>query len=134
MPEGEPEDPVAFQARYFGAWDAADLEATAACLDEAFSGSFAGPGAGPAEVLDRAGALERIGPFFARVALEAPRWRRTGLFWLRRTADEAVCAMRVDCRFPRHPEWNNAELTLETYRRGSDGRFRIVRVSSERLR
>ncbi len=134
MPEGGPEDPVAFQARYFAAWDAADLEGTADCLDAAFSGSFAGPGAGPAEVLDRAGALERIAEFFVRAAPEEPRWRRTGLVWLRRGPDEAVCAMRVECRFPRHPEWNNAELTLESYRRGEDGRFRIVRASSERLR
>jgi hypothetical protein len=40
----------------------------------------------------------------------------------------------VDALFPDHPDWNNSELTVEAYRQGPDGRWRILRVHSERLR
>jgi hypothetical protein len=132
--EPEAENPVAFQARYFAAWDACDLEATAECLAADFRGTFGAPAPEDAEVLDRAQTLARVHAFFARIRDEGARWRRSAVTWLRRGPDEAVCAMRVECVFPQRPEWNNAELTLETYRRGDDGRFRIARVTSERLR
>ncbi len=125
---------AAFQRRYWAAWDACDLEATAECLDADFSGTFAGPAGQAVLVLGRAETLAMVAAFFARVRGERASWRRSGLLPLHRGGDEAAVAMRVECRFPDHPAWDNAELTVETYRRGVDGRWRLWRAHSERLR
>ena len=134
MEPAQEEDLAAFHRRYFAAWDACDLDATAACLAPDFGGTFAGPGDAPLLQVDRAGALTLIGASFAQARGEHGGWRRSGVLLLRRSPTEAVAAMRVDCAFPAHPDWNNAELTIETYRRGEDGRWRILRLHSERLR
>lgn len=133
-PPGMPRDLPAFQRSYWAAWDAADLVAMAACLDEDFAGSFSGPAGSETLRVDRAGVLALMEASFDRSRGERALWRRGGVTWLLRGPHEAVAALRVDALFPDHPEWNNAELTLETYRRGADGRWRIRRVHSERMR
>jgi hypothetical protein len=132
--DAAPEELAAFQRRYWAAWDGCDLEATAECIDEDFAGTFAGPAGAPLLEVDRAGVLELIRASFDRARGERAGWRRSGLLVLRRGSDEAAAAMRVDCLFPAHPEWSNAEITVESYRRRADGRWRICRVHSERLR
>jgi len=129
-----PEELGAFHRRYWRAWDLCDLGGTAECLDEDFAGTFAGPQGVPVLEVDRDGALAMIAASFAQARGQQAAWRRTGLLVLQRAPGEAVAAMRVDCLFAAHPDWNNAELTVESYRRGADGRWRIARVHSERLR
>lgn len=131
---GLPAELLAFQRRYWAAWDAADLAAVGECLDGDFRGTFCGPQGAEILQLDRAAATELLAASFALARGARAHWRRSGVVWLERGPQEAAAAMRVDALFPDHPAWNNAELTLETYRRGPDGRWRILRVHSERLR
>lgn len=134
---GEPlfaEDLTAFHRRYWSAWDGGNVAAVAACLDPEFTGTFSGPVGSETLQVDRAGVLALLEASFDRSRSERAKWRRSGLIWLARGADEAAAAMRVDALFPDHPEWNNAELTIEAYRRGPDGRWRIIRAHSERMR
>jgi|GEM_PF-6519577 len=133
-PQGLPGDLTAFQRAYWTAWDGADVAAVAACLDDAFCGTFSGPEGSETLKVDRAGVLALMEASFDRSRGSRARWRRSGVVWLQRGPREAVAALRVDALFPDHPEWNNAELTLETYRRGPDGRWRILRAHSERMR
>ncbi len=128
------DDLSAFHRRYWAAWEACDEEATAACLDPDFTGTFAGPDGTPILQVDREGVLTLIRASFALARGQRAGWRRTGVQVLRRGADDAVAAMRVECLFPDRPDWNNAELTVEAYRRAPDGGWRILRVHSERLR
>lgn len=130
----EPEVLAAFHRRYFAAWDRGDLDAMGECLDEAFHGTFAGPEGSEVLEVDRAGVLALMEASFARSRGEAAHWRRSAILWLQRGPAEAAAAMRVDALFPAHPEWNNAELTVESYRRAEDGRWRLLRAHSERLR
>ncbi len=132
--EGKPEDLAAFHRRYWEAWDAYDLDGVAACLDDDFHGTFLGPDDAPAWQGDRPGVLEMLRATFAQYRQARGGWRRSGVEVLERGAVEAAAAMRVECLFPDHPEWNNSELTLESYRRGADGRWRISRAHCERLR
>lgn len=134
MASTDVEELAAFQRRYWKAWDANDLEGVAACLDEDFSGAFLGPDGAPALEVDRTTVLELLAQSFAQYRQTRSGWRRSGVQVLDRGNGEAVATMRVDGLFPDHPEWNNSELTLEAYRQGSDGRWRIFRVHSERLR
>ncbi len=128
------EDLTAFHRRYWAAWDACDAEATAQCIDPDFRGTFAGPAGAPTLEVDREGALALISASFAQAAGQRAGWRRSGVTVLQRSPDEAAAVMRVECLFPDRPEWNNAEVTVEAYRRDPDGRWRILRVHSERLR
>lgn len=133
-PSGPAEDLAVFHRRWWAAWDACDVEATAECVDRDFSGRFAGPDGAPVLEVDRDGVLAMISASFAQSQGQRAGWRRTGLIVLHRGPNEAAAAMRVECLFPDRPEWNNAEVTVEAYRRGPDGRWRILRVHSERLR
>lgn len=128
------EDLTAFHRRYWAAWDGGDLAAMAQCLDDGFTGTFSGPGASEPLRVDRAGVLALMEASFDRSRGARGHWRRSGIMWLNRGLNEAMATMRVDGLFPDHPEWNNAELTLEAYRRGADGRWRILRAHSERVR
>jgi len=128
------EELSAFHRRYWAAWDGGDIRAVAACLDAAFTGTLSGPEGSETLQVDRAGVLALMEASFDRSRGERARWRRSGLIWLQRGAAEAVAAMRVDALFPDHPEWNNGELTVEVYRRAPDGRWRIMRAHSERMR
>lgn len=128
------EDLAAFHRRYWQAWDASDLDGVADCLDDDFAGTFLGPDGAPVLEVDRAGVLQLLEQTFAQYRQTRSGWRRSGLQVLDRGNGEAAATMRVDALFPDHPEWNNAELTLEAYRQGADGRWRICRVHSERLR
>lgn len=123
-----------FHRRYWRAWDDSDLDGVAACLDDDFLGTFLGPEGAPAIEVDRAGVLEILEQTFAQYRQTRAGWRRSGVIVLDRGNGEAVATMRVDALFPDHPDWNNAELTLEAYRQGPDGQWRISRVHSERLR
>ncbi len=133
-PQRLPEDLLSFQRHYWAVWDGADLSAVGACLDDSFSGTFSGPEGFETLRVDRAGVLALMEASFGRARGVRARWRRSGIIWLRRGPGEAVAAMRVDVLFPDRPEWNNAEVTVEVYRRAPDGRWRILRAHSERMR
>lgn len=124
----------AFQRRYWQAWDAGDVAAVSDCLADDFRGVLAGPDAAALFEVDRAGVLSMFQASVRQAHGQRVAWRRTGVVVLERGPGEAAAMMRVDCVYPDQPEWSNAELSLEAYRRGEDGRWRLVRVHSERLR
>lgn len=123
------EEVNSFYASYREAWDDRNAQAVSAHLAPDFvSYSYQAPH-GVVKV-SRAAAVAGLERFFDGVRQRDVLWRRSVLSIELRSPNEAMAAVRND--FSLAGSGGETELALEVLRKGSDGRWQLVRRWSEK--
>ena len=118
----------AFYAEYRQAWD----ERNTAAIANHLAGDFVAYQYSPQGVvqIDKVTSVAGVQRFFDTLGSRETMWVRSVLAVVPRSSTEAVAAVRND--FSLRQGGGEVELTLEVLRKGSDGRWRLVRKWSER--
>ena len=119
----------AFYADYRQAWDERNTAAIANHLAGDFLAFQYLPPQGMVQ-LDKVTSVAGVQRFFDAVGTRETFWSRSVLAVVPRSATEAIVAVRND--FSLREGGGEVELTLEVLRKGSDGRWRLVRKWSEK--
>lgn len=118
-----------FYAAYWQAWQSRDLAGLEKSLADDFLLQMHIAGQGVVR-LDKQAAVESARQFFAALGDRQAAWSHSVMALIPRGPDEAIVAVRSD--FSWTPGSGQIELSLDVLRKGSDGRWRLLRKSIER--
>jgi hypothetical protein len=119
----------AFYDEYWKAWDDRNTQSVANGLAGEFVQYMPAPARGVLQA-DKPTAVANVDRFFQAVEGRDTLWVRTLLSVVPRSTTEAVAAVRID--FTLVDSGSQVELSVETLKKGADGRWRLVRKWTER--
>lgn len=118
-----------FYREYWQAWENKNLSGVSRSLAGDYILLSYVPGQGPVQV-GKPAAVESVRQFFAAIKGQQVGWQRSILSVLPRSLNDAVVIVRSD--FYWGDSGGHTELSLEVVRKGSGGRWEIVRQTYER--